>query len=233
MTWGGEARTPQKDAFGRRLIGQDAAPNLYRCPAEMYSGAAGSRHLTAKQNAILAQVFGLSVAPRRTWIVASQSRRAWRLAATHPDGKTCASIASNLRHALGRQNLKRLQTTIFDLYQLHWPESQHQLFGKAGLQHEDPDGTDHPGGRNTLEVLDEMVKGRQDPPHSGYPIETPLGCQPAFLHLAESPRLGRRHCVHSEPLYPPQSASYETVWRRNVPCVSSWLAATRALAFGN
>ena len=41
-----------------------------------------------------------------------------------------------------KDSLKRLQTDCIDLYQLHWPERNTNLFGRLGYEHDDSNGVD-------------------------------------------------------------------------------------------
>lgn len=84
-------------------------------------------------------------------------------------------------------SLKRLQTDVIDLYQLHWPDRHTNFFGQLGYTHqEDPDATPL---LDTLQVLDDLVQAGKIR-HVGLSNETPWGTM-KFLALAEQHGLPR------------------------------------------
>jgi aryl-alcohol dehydrogenase-like predicted oxidoreductase len=84
-------------------------------------------------------------------------------------------------------SLRRLQTDVIDLYQLHWPSRQTNYFGQLGYVHQDeePDASLH----ETLAALGELVEQGKIR-HVGVSNETPWGLM-RFLELAESQGLPR------------------------------------------
>ena len=74
-------------------------------------------------------------------------------------------------------SLKRLQTDYIDLYQLHWPDRNTNVFGKLGYRH-DPDEEMTPL-EETLGALDEAVKAGKIR-HAGVSNETPWGLMRYF-----------------------------------------------------
>lgn len=62
----------------------------------------------------------------------------------------------NLNEAL-HQNLKRLQTDYVDIYQLHWPERNVNMFGQRNYKH-DPNETWKENFKEVIEILDGFVK---------------------------------------------------------------------------
>ncbi len=84
-------------------------------------------------------------------------------------------------------SLRRLQTDVIDLYQLHWPERHTNLFGVLGYEHrEEPDTTPM---LETLATLGDMVaKGKIR--YIGVSNETPWGVM-EFLRLAQTHGLPR------------------------------------------
>ena len=80
-------------------------------------------------------------------------------------------------------SLKRLQTDVIDLYQVHWPERAANFFGKLGYEHSlDTDGI---AIEETYAALNELVK-QGKVRHLGISNETPWG-------LSEYLRLEREH----------------------------------------
>ncbi|MEH6629287.1 MAG: NADP(H)-dependent aldo-keto reductase [Halopseudomonas aestusnigri] len=79
-------------------------------------------------------------------------------------------------------SLRRLKTDYIDLYQLHWPDRNSNLFGQLGFEHRDQERITQP--EETLDVLDELVKAGKIR-HIGLSNETPWGAM-KFLQLAEA-----------------------------------------------
>jgi aryl-alcohol dehydrogenase-like predicted oxidoreductase len=94
--------------------------------------------------------------------------------------------AHNIRLAVDA-SLKRLQTDVIDLYQLHWPDRQTNFFGELGYQHPSPDLSTPL--LETLRALGELVsEGKVR--YIGVSNETPWGVM-RFLQLAEQHGLPR------------------------------------------
>jgi aryl-alcohol dehydrogenase-like predicted oxidoreductase len=89
----------------------------------------------------------------------------------------------NRRHieAAVEASLKRLQTDVIDLYQLHWPDRSTNIFGRLGYRHRDDE--DSVPLEETLEVLTDLVQAGKLR-HIGVSNETPWGLM-RFLSLAE------------------------------------------------
>ena len=68
-------------------------------------------------------------------------------------------------------SLKRLQTDVIDLYQVHWPQRPTNYFGKLGYEHRDVDG---PSIEETLGALNELVQ-QGKVRYIGISNETPWG----------------------------------------------------------
>ncbi|WP_085907835.1 NADP(H)-dependent aldo-keto reductase [Kiloniella majae] len=81
-------------------------------------------------------------------------------------------------------SLRRLQTDYIDLYQLHWPDRNTNIFGQLGFEYRDQEQITQP--EETLSVLDELVKAGKIR-HVGLSNETPWGTM-QFLKLAEEGR---------------------------------------------
>ena len=77
----------------------------------------------------------------------------------------------NIRQAVNA-SLRRLQTDVIDLYQLHWPDRETNFFGKLGYVHPDDDASTPL--LETLQALGELVdEGKVR--HIGVSNETPWG----------------------------------------------------------
>jgi aryl-alcohol dehydrogenase-like predicted oxidoreductase len=83
-------------------------------------------------------------------------------------------------------SLKRLQTDVIDLYQLHWPERPTNYFGKLSYEHNDRLGTPIEETLRALETLVQSGKVR----HIGISNETPWGVS-EYLRLSRDAGLPR------------------------------------------
>ncbi len=84
-------------------------------------------------------------------------------------------------------SLKRLQTDVIDLYQVHWPDRNTNFFGKLGYEHDaGEDATPIEETLIALARLQEQGKIR----HIGVSNETPWGVM-TYLRLAETQGLPR------------------------------------------
>lgn len=84
-------------------------------------------------------------------------------------------------------SLKRLQTDVIDLYQVHWPARQTNFFGKLGYQQGEQEQAT--AIEETLQALHSFVQQGKIR-HIGISNETPWGTQ-AYLRLAEAQGLTR------------------------------------------
>ncbi|MCB1788739.1 MAG: NADP(H)-dependent aldo-keto reductase [Gammaproteobacteria bacterium] len=84
-------------------------------------------------------------------------------------------------------SLRRLQTDVIDVYQLHWPERRTNCFGQLGYQAIDDADTDNL--LQTLQVLGELVDAGKIR-HFGVSNETPWGVM-RLLALADAHGLPR------------------------------------------
>jgi len=92
----------------------------------------------------------------------------------------------NIRAALDA-SLQRLNTDYLDLYQLHWPQRQTNIFGKLNYQYTDSTATVTL--LETLEALTEQVRAGKIR-YIGVSNETPWGVM-RYLQLAEKHELPR------------------------------------------
>jgi aryl-alcohol dehydrogenase-like predicted oxidoreductase len=84
-------------------------------------------------------------------------------------------------------SLRRLQTDVIDLYQVHWPDRETNFFGKLGYKHPTED-TSIPV-EETLRAMEELVTSGKVR-HIGVSNETPWGLM-QYLKLAEQAGLPR------------------------------------------
>lgn len=151
MTYGNQ--TPQEDAHRQIDMALDAGINFMDC-AEMYP-----------VNPISAETVGLSEEIIGNWIAKSGRRDEW-LIATKVSGDNPGWVREGrgydgevIRETVD-QSLRRLQTDVIDLYQMHWPIRGSYMFRKNWAY--DPSGQnrqrtlDHM--MDVLEALDEAVK---------------------------------------------------------------------------
>ncbi len=90
-------------------------------------------------------------------------------------------------------SLKRLQTDYIDLYQLHWPERNTNMFGKLGYEHKDKD--DWNKFEDVLGNLRKFVKDGKIR-EVGLSNETPWGVS-KYLQLAKEKNLPRMMSVQN------------------------------------
>lgn len=90
-------------------------------------------------------------------------------------------------------SLKRLQTDYIDLYQLHWPDRNTNMFGQLGYTHDEHET--FIVFEETLGVLHELVKAGKIR-HVGLSNESPYGVT-QFLHVAQTKQLPRMQSVQN------------------------------------
>jgi aryl-alcohol dehydrogenase-like predicted oxidoreductase len=90
-------------------------------------------------------------------------------------------------------SLKRLQTDVIDLYQLHWPDRNVNMFGQLGWAHRSDEEMIQPA--ETLEALAGLVAAGKIR-HVGLSNETPWGFM-TFLQLAAATDLPRMQSIQN------------------------------------
>ena len=163
-------------AFDRGINFMDAA--------EMYSVPAKAETFGATET-ILGNWFAKNPAARQRWVVATKVAGPARGMSWIRDGSpdlTAANITAAC-HA----SLKRLQTDVIDLYQIHWPARNVPMFG---LQYFDPTKDKEVSSIHTqLDALASLVKAGKVRA-IGLSNETPYGVH-EFVRLADQHGLPR------------------------------------------
>ena len=90
-------------------------------------------------------------------------------------------------------SLKRLKTDYIDLYQLHWPERNTNMFGRLGYEHSDND--DWNKFEDVLENLQKFIKDGKIR-YVGLSNETPWGAS-KFLQISNEKNLPRMMSVQN------------------------------------
>lgn len=162
MTWG--EQNSEADAHAQMDMAVAAGVNFFDT-AEMYPVAPR------------AETQGRTEAYIGTWFKKTGKRRDIILASKvigpgmfpYLRGGPCLDRAQVL--AACEASLRRLQTEVIDLYQVHWPQRPTNYFGKLGYEHRDVDG---PSIEETLGALNELVQ-QGKVRHIGISNETPWG----------------------------------------------------------
>ena len=184
MTWG--EQNSQEEGFQQMDYALDQGVNFWDT-AELYS-------IPPR-----AETFGHTEIIIGNWFKKTKKRKQVILAT-----KVCGPMRSYVRgggNQYGVKNitealegsLKRLQTDYIDLYQLHWPERNTNMFGRLGYEHNDV------GDWNKFEdILGNLKKFVDDGKirHVGLSNETPWGTK-KFLEVAKEKRLPRMMSVQN------------------------------------
>ena len=184
MTWG--EQNSQEEGFQQMDYALDQGVNFWDT-AELYS-------IPPK-----AETFGHTEVIIGNWFKKTKKRKQVILAT-----KVCGPMRSYVRgggNQYGVKNitealegsLKRLKTDYIDLYQLHWPERNTNMFGRLGYEHNDV------GDWNKFEdILGNLKKFVDDGKirHVGLSNETPWGTK-KFLEVAKEKRLPRMMSVQN------------------------------------
>ena len=133
--------------------------------------------------------------------------------------------AASLQEAV-EGSLKRLQTDVIDLYQLHWPERTTNFFGRLGYKHRD--GEEGIAISETVAGLKALIDAGKIR-HWGLSNETPWGLM-TFIHEAE--KIGLPRPVSIQNPYSLLNRSYEVGLAEVSHREDVGLLAYSPLAFG-
>ncbi len=218
MTWGNQ--NDASDGFAQMDMALDHGVNFFDT-AEMYAVPA-SPETSFRTEEIIGQWFARS--GKRDQVVLASKAAGPGDYVKHIRGGPRLNAAS-LRSAV-EGSLKRLQTDVIDLYQLHWPERHTNRFGQLGYRPGD-DGDAVPIADTVagLKALVDAGKIR----HWGLSNETPWGAM-TFLHEAE--KIGLARPVSIQNPYSLLNRSFEVGLAEIADREDLGLLAYSPLAFG-
>ena len=184
MTWG--EQNTQKEGFDQMDYALDKGVNFWDT-AELYS-------VPPKP-----ETFGHTEIIIGNWFKKTKKRIDVILAT-----KVCGPMRAYVRgggYQYGKKNiteaiegsLKRLQTDYIDLYQLHWPERDTNMFGRLGYEHTEKE--DWNRFEDILETLQKFIDNGKIR-YLGLSNETPWGVN-KFLELASKKKLPRMMSVQN------------------------------------
>ena len=184
MTWG--EQNTQEEGFDQMDYALDKGVNFWDT-AELYS-------VPPKP-----ETFGRTEIIIGNWFKKNKKRKDVILAT-----KVCGPMRAYVRgggYQYGKKNiteaiegsLKRLQTDYIDLYQLHWPERDTNMFGRLGYEHTEKE--DWNKFEDILETLQKFIDNGKIR-YLGLSNETPWGVN-KFLELASKKKLPRMMSVQN------------------------------------
>ena len=184
MTWG--EQNSQEEGFQQMDYAIDQGVNFWDT-AELYS-------IPPKE-----ETFGHTEIIIGNWFKKSKKRKDVILAT-----KVCGPMRSYVRgggNQYGKKNLtdaiegslKRLQTDYIDLYQLHWPERNTNMFGTLGYQHTDDENWNK--FEEILESLQKFIEAGKIR-YIGLSNETPWGVN-KFLEISKEKKLPRMMSIQN------------------------------------
>ena len=218
MTWGNQ--NTQDDAFAQMDLAVSHGINFFDT-AEMYA-VPSSAETAGKTETIIGN-----------WLARTGKRDDILLAtkATGP-GDWMTHIRGGPR--LNREHitqavessLRRLQTDVIDLYQMHWPERSTNFFGRLGYRHRDDEQAVPIA--ETIEVLNDLIKQGKIR-HYGLSNESAWG---AMTYLHEASRLGAPRPASIQNPYSLLNRSFEVGLAEVAHREQLGLLAYSPLAFG-
>ena len=184
MTWG--EQNTQEEGFDQMDYALDKGVNFWDT-AELYS-------VPPKP-----ETFGRTEIIIGNWFKKTKKRKEVILAT-----KVCGPMRAYVRgggYQYGKKNiteaiegsLKRLHTDYIDLYQLHWPERDTNMFGRLGYEHTEKE--DWNRFEDILETLQKFIDNGKIR-YLGLSNETPWGVN-KFLELASKKKLPRMMSVQN------------------------------------
>lgn len=182
MTFGEQVDEPTSHAILARSLERGVD---FLDTAEMYAVPVRAETYTLTEQ-FIGRYFKANPGVRQRWTVATKVAGPARNATWVRGGSMNLSKADILEACNG--SLKRLQTDVIDLYQIHWPVRHVPAFGRMYYDH----GQDTPGIsslREQLEAMSELVKAGKVRA-IGLSNETPYGVM-EFLALADAHGLAR------------------------------------------
>ncbi|WP_020594462.1 NADP(H)-dependent aldo-keto reductase [Kiloniella laminariae] len=173
MTWG--EQNSQAEAFEQMDYAVDQGINFFDT-AEIYAVPPKAETYGATE-----KIIGNWFAERknRDQIVLASKVAGPSPAQTYIRGEIARFNRKHITAAL-ENSLKRLKTDYIDLYQLHWPDRNVNIFGQLGFDHRNEEVITQP--EETLGILDDLVKAGKIR-EVGISNETPWGAM-EFLKLA-------------------------------------------------
>ncbi|MCP5300405.1 MAG: NADP(H)-dependent aldo-keto reductase [Chromatiaceae bacterium] len=181
MTFG--EQNDQAEAFEQLDMALDAGVNVIDT-AEMYAIPPRAQTMGSSET-----IIGRWLAQRRCRdrvVIATKVCGPGRDWLTYIRGGDNHLDRANIQTAVD-DSLRRLQTDVIDLYQLHWPERRTNCFGELGYRHVDEH--ERVSLLHTLQALGDLVTAGKIR-HVGVSNETPWGLM-RFLALADAHGLPR------------------------------------------
>lgn len=218
MTWGNQ--NTRDDGFAQMDMALEHGINFFDT-AEMYAVPA-SPETSNRTEEIIGQWFART-GKRNQVVLATKAAGPGDYVKHIRSGPRLDT--ANLREAV-EGSLRRLQTDVIDLYQLHWPERKTNYFGQLGYRHSD-DGDAIPIAETVagLKALIDAGKIR----HWGLSNETAWGAM-AFLREAE--KIGLQRPVSIQNPYSLLNRTFEVGLAEVAHREQLGLLAYSPLAFG-
>ncbi len=178
MTWG--QQNTEAEGHAQMDLALDYGINFFDT-AELYS-IPPKRETTGSTERIIGSWFK-SRGTRDRIILASKVAGRGNTSCIRPGDAPARLNREQITFAV-EESLKRLQTDYIDLYQLHWPDREVQIFGAGGNAFQPKDQSDEVPVEETLGVLQDLVTAGKIR-HIGLSNETAWGTM-RFLQASEA-----------------------------------------------